>query len=62
MSIHEFNMLPLLLKRKDVLTLSGWSRRTLESLVASGELTPAMHSQRQRQRFFKRESLRRWLL
>jgi DNA-binding transcriptional MerR regulator len=62
MTIQEFNMLPLLLKRKVVLMLTGWSRKTLDALVAAGTIKPAVVSPGQGHRYFRREELRGYLL
>ncbi len=62
MTTAEFNMMPLLLKRRDVLAITGWTRHTLEAFVASGELKPAAASKKRGDRFFKREELRRLVL
>lgn len=57
MSTEELKMMPLFLKRKHVLAVTGWTVRHLDKLVEAGKLKPVRCAMLKRDRMFKRSDL-----
>jgi hypothetical protein len=57
MTLEEFKMMPLFLKRKDVLAVTGWSPKHLYKLVAAGKLKPVKSAMVNTHQYFKRSDL-----
>ena len=57
MSVDEFQMMPLFLKRRHVLAVTGWTVRHLDKLVEAGQLKPVRCAMLKRDRMFKRGDL-----
>lgn len=57
MSTKEFKMMPLLLKRRHVLAITGWTERHFYKLVHAGKLKPVRVSMISSHQYFKRDDL-----
>ena len=57
MTLEEFKMMPLFLKRRHVLAVTGWTVRHLDKLVEAGQLKPVRCAMLKRARMFKRSDL-----
>ena len=62
MSTEEFKRMPLFMKRRHVLAVTGWSERHFYKLVAAGRLKPHKSSMLGTHQYFKREDLERMLI
>ena len=54
-------MMPLFLKRRHVLAVTGWTVRHLDKLVEAGQLKPVRCAMLKRDRMFKRSDLEQML-
>lgn len=57
MSTEEFKRMPLFMKRRHVLAVTGWTVRHLNKLVEAGQLKPVRCAMLKRDRMFKRSDL-----
>jgi hypothetical protein len=57
MSAEEFKRMPLFLKRRHVLAVTGWTVRHLDKLVEAGQLRPVRGAMLKRDRMFKRSDI-----
>ena len=62
MSVEEFKMMPLLLKRRHVIAVTGWTVRHFNKLVESGQLRPVRCAMLKRDRMFRRSDLEAMLV
>lgn len=62
MSTEEFKLMPLFMKRRHVLAVTGWTERHFYKLVAAGQLKPVKLSMVSCHQYFKREDLERMLI
>lgn len=53
MSAEEFNRLPLMISRRQVLAITGWCKGTLYKQVAAGVIKPIMQTPGGQSRFRK---------
>lgn len=62
MSAEEFKRMPLFLKRRHVIAITGWTVRHLDKLVEAGQLKPVRCAMLKRDRMFKRSDIEAMLV
>lgn len=61
MSADQIKSLPVFLKRRHVLAVTGWTERHFYKLVAAGRLKPVKSAMLGTHQYFKRDDLERML-